>query len=237
MGHRWCKASTNSPGRGHRPDAHLRPAASANGPSRLRGPLQRAAPHRSCQLRPPRPDHPVADLSRERIQRRPVLGGLINEYERPHRSPGQHQWPSSGTPQAAQTPGESCASRQVSYLFQRAGERLAPGLRTPFIDCPAGLPARAGGPGRRGRRTRSRPSAATRPARRQVTAGRADAVGARSPRGHDRFRIGAGEPRGGMTCRFAATQNQHNSGFRGRSTRGQHGQNGTIRHSTARLLK
>ena len=29
-----------------------------------------------------RPDHPVADLSQERIQRRPVLGGLINEYER-----------------------------------------------------------------------------------------------------------------------------------------------------------
>jgi putative transposase len=39
-------------------------------------------PHRSRQLRRPRPDHPVADLSQERIQRRPVLGGLINEYER-----------------------------------------------------------------------------------------------------------------------------------------------------------
>jgi transposase InsO family protein len=39
-------------------------------------------PHRSCQLRPPRPDHPVADLTQERIQRCPVLGGLINEYER-----------------------------------------------------------------------------------------------------------------------------------------------------------
>ncbi len=39
-------------------------------------------PHRSRQLRPPRPDHALADLSRERIQRRPVLGGLINEYER-----------------------------------------------------------------------------------------------------------------------------------------------------------
>ena len=39
-------------------------------------------PHRSRQLRPPRPDHPVADLSQERIQRRPVLGGLINEYGR-----------------------------------------------------------------------------------------------------------------------------------------------------------
>jgi hypothetical protein len=33
-------------------------------------------------LRPPRPDHPVAELSGKRIQRRPILGGLINEYER-----------------------------------------------------------------------------------------------------------------------------------------------------------
>jgi len=39
-------------------------------------------PHRSRQLHPPRPDHPHADLSQERIQRRPVLGGLINEYQR-----------------------------------------------------------------------------------------------------------------------------------------------------------
>jgi putative transposase len=39
-------------------------------------------PHRSRQLRPPRPDHPAADLSQRRIKRRPVLGGLINEYER-----------------------------------------------------------------------------------------------------------------------------------------------------------
>jgi transposase InsO family protein len=39
-------------------------------------------PHRSRQLRPPRPDHPIADLSQQRIKRRPVLGGPINEYER-----------------------------------------------------------------------------------------------------------------------------------------------------------
>ena len=32
-------------------------------------------PHRSRQLHPPRPDHPIADLSLERIKRRPVLGG------------------------------------------------------------------------------------------------------------------------------------------------------------------
>ena len=39
-------------------------------------------PHRAHELRPPRPDYPVADLNHERITRRPVLTGLINEYER-----------------------------------------------------------------------------------------------------------------------------------------------------------
>ena len=39
-------------------------------------------PHRGRERRPPRPNHPAADLIRERIQRRPVLGGLINEYQR-----------------------------------------------------------------------------------------------------------------------------------------------------------
>jgi len=39
-------------------------------------------PHRSRQLHPPLPPQPPADLSQERIQRRPVLGGLISEYER-----------------------------------------------------------------------------------------------------------------------------------------------------------
>ncbi len=39
-------------------------------------------PHRSRQLRPPWPDYPPADLSQQRVRRQPVLGGLINEYER-----------------------------------------------------------------------------------------------------------------------------------------------------------
>jgi transposase InsO family protein len=39
-------------------------------------------PHRALQLQPPRPDHPVADLSQERVKRLAVLGGLLNEYER-----------------------------------------------------------------------------------------------------------------------------------------------------------
>jgi len=57
-------------------------------------------PHRGRQLRPPRPDHPVADFSQKRSKGRPVLGGLINESSGPYRSTGQDQWPISGTPRA-----------------------------------------------------------------------------------------------------------------------------------------
>jgi len=39
-------------------------------------------PHRALQRRPPRPDHPAPRLDRQQIRRRPVLGGLISEYER-----------------------------------------------------------------------------------------------------------------------------------------------------------
>ena len=39
-------------------------------------------PHRSRGLRPPRPDHPIGDLTQQRIKRQPILGGLIDEYER-----------------------------------------------------------------------------------------------------------------------------------------------------------
>jgi hypothetical protein len=38
-------------------------------------------PHRALQLRPPRPGSPVPQRAHGRIRRRPVLGGLINEYE------------------------------------------------------------------------------------------------------------------------------------------------------------
>jgi transposase InsO family protein len=39
-------------------------------------------PHRALQLRPPRSDRSVVDITHERIRRRPVPGGLITEYER-----------------------------------------------------------------------------------------------------------------------------------------------------------
>jgi putative transposase len=38
-------------------------------------------PHRALQLRPPRPTSPVPEPVHGRIGRRPILGGLLNEYE------------------------------------------------------------------------------------------------------------------------------------------------------------
>ena len=78
----YAEDSCLPPDRGHRPDADLRPAASADGPGRVRGALQRAAAPSQSAPPPAPPRPPVADLSRERIQRRPALGGLLNEYER-----------------------------------------------------------------------------------------------------------------------------------------------------------
>ena len=45
-------------------------------------PITTGGGHIAAASWPPPPDHPVADLSKKRINRRPVLGGLINEYER-----------------------------------------------------------------------------------------------------------------------------------------------------------
>ena len=38
-------------------------------------------PHRALQLRPPRPGSPGPEAMHGKIRRRPVLGGLLNEYE------------------------------------------------------------------------------------------------------------------------------------------------------------
>ena len=38
-------------------------------------------PHRALQLRPPRPQSPIREPVQGRIRRRPILGGLINQYE------------------------------------------------------------------------------------------------------------------------------------------------------------
>jgi hypothetical protein len=41
----------------------------------------RQRPHRALQLRPPRPQAPVPKPVHGKIRRRPILGGLINQYE------------------------------------------------------------------------------------------------------------------------------------------------------------
>jgi hypothetical protein len=50
-------------------------------PGRTASSKDKRRPHRALHLRPPCPERPVPDLGHERIKRRPILGGLINEYE------------------------------------------------------------------------------------------------------------------------------------------------------------
>jgi hypothetical protein len=76
------KVRAHRPDRDHRPDAHLRRRHLRSVLAEYTRHYDGRRPHRSRQLRPPRPDHPAADLTQERIRRRTVLGGLINEYER-----------------------------------------------------------------------------------------------------------------------------------------------------------
>ena len=61
----------------------------------------RRRPHRSRGLRPPRPDHPVADLSQQQIGAGPSLAASSANTSGSPKSPAQNQRQSSGTPQAA----------------------------------------------------------------------------------------------------------------------------------------
>jgi transposase InsO family protein len=56
-------------------------------------------PHRSRQLRPPRPDHPVADPPGSGSSAGLSSAASSASTSGPHRSPGEDRWPSSGTPQ------------------------------------------------------------------------------------------------------------------------------------------
>ena len=70
-----------------RPHADLRRAPPALRPDRIPGALQHGRPHQGIAQRVPDGEHDgghltVADLDRERIHRKQVLSGLINEYTR-----------------------------------------------------------------------------------------------------------------------------------------------------------
>ena len=88
------------PDRGHRPDADLQRTPPAAGPRRVCPPLQPTTT-------PPQPPTPPAPARRIRHRHLPgadqappgsSVASSTNTSE-PHRSPGQGQWPSSGTPQ------------------------------------------------------------------------------------------------------------------------------------------
>jgi len=82
-------------------------------------------PHRALQFQPPRPDHPRADLSQERVSAGPCSAASSTNTSEPHRNPGQDQWPSSGTPQAAVTADSAADGLAVrGGLLQEAGQAL-----------------------------------------------------------------------------------------------------------------
>ena len=56
-------------------------------------------PNRSHELRPPRPDHPVADSPGSGSSAGPFPAASSANTSGPRRSPSQDRWPSSGTPQ------------------------------------------------------------------------------------------------------------------------------------------
>ena len=66
---------------------------------RVSGPYNGRRPHRSRQLRPPRPDHPAADLSQKRSRASRSSVAFSTNTREPRKSPGQGQWRSYGTPQ------------------------------------------------------------------------------------------------------------------------------------------
>jgi transposase InsO family protein len=60
----------------------------------------RRRPHRALDLRPPRSDRPPVDTAHHRIKQRPILGGLITEYERAAQNANSPAGQSFGTPHA-----------------------------------------------------------------------------------------------------------------------------------------
>ena len=101
---RWdCWPTPSGAQAAHRHERHLR-SVMAEYARHYNG----RRPHRARRLQPSRPDHPVADLSQERVKRRPVLGGLLSEYERagsePRSRPLAQFWHPTGSGPATSSP-------------------------------------------------------------------------------------------------------------------------------------
>jgi hypothetical protein len=70
-------------------------------------------PHRSRGLRPPRPDHPPPTSPSSGSSAGLSSAAFSANTSGPHKSPGQDQWPSSGTPQGSAVRVEPCAPPQL----------------------------------------------------------------------------------------------------------------------------
>jgi hypothetical protein len=87
---------------GHRPDADLWPAASADGPGPVRGPLQRTPPSSQSPAPPAlaRPPFPPTSPTRESSVGLSSAASSASTSEPPKRA-SQAGWPNSGAPQAS----------------------------------------------------------------------------------------------------------------------------------------
>ena len=82
----------------------------------------RKRPHRSLELRPPRPDTPVPEPIRTGIRRRPILGGTRPRPETAAQTP----WPSSGS----RHPGGLTNGLRISRRRQTHAADWSPDGRT-----------------------------------------------------------------------------------------------------------
>lgn len=88
-------------------------------------------PHRGHQLRPPRADHPVPGGSHGRIRRRPVLGGLINEYE-----PAARNCRSASVAEYWNRTGQAGFGAEGSSATQRRPGDVGSAVRAKRLMCP-----------------------------------------------------------------------------------------------------
>jgi Integrase core domain len=94
-------------------------------------------PPRALQLHPPQPDHPIADNPTERIKRRSVLGGLINEYETSRlKDQVNPRWTSSGTPHPRDLPDHHRPTHRTKPVISLTSIRASAPLRHPTTSAP-----------------------------------------------------------------------------------------------------
>ena len=133
------------PDRGHRPHADLRRATPAPSACRVRRPLQHRAAASGTAVAAAAPDITGCRAGSWRIRRRPILGGLLDEYEMRLETAGQAPCPRSGTPQGfgQRVPGVSPGRhRQACGRLDSTGAgRSDSGRSTCASDLVGGFPA------------------------------------------------------------------------------------------------